>query len=105
MPNANFTPPPNEIWYRLTIQKGINRMSGMGSKPKTRERGAVVVEIFVPENDGTLNAVRQADSLSKHLGYYRDGFLELMTPSTVNVPFDTNLSKYKLNVRVPYRYK
>ena len=101
--NINFpNKPVDGIWYRLTVQHGINLMVGMANEPCTRELGAVVVQIFYPNNQNTLSAKRLADSLGSHFQYYRTGKLEFLTASIINVPEREN--GYQLNVRIPFRY-
>ena len=100
--NINFATPNDGIWYRLTVQHGINLMVGMADTPCTRELGAVVVQIFYPNNQNTLSAKRLADQIGSHFQYYRTGKLEFMTASIINVPQREN--GYQLNVRIPFRY-
>lgn len=100
--NINFTTPVDGIWYRLTVQHGINLMVGMADTPCTRELGAVVVQVFYPSNKRTESAKRLADSLGSHFQYYRTDKLEFMTASVINVPEREN--GYQLNVRIPFRY-
>lgn len=99
--NVNFNPPEG-TWYRLTVQHGVNLMVGMADKPCTRELGAVVVQIFYPNNRNTDSAKRLADQIGSHFQYYRIGKLEFLTASIINVPEREN--GYQLNVRIPYRY-
>ena len=99
--NVNFKPPLG-TWYRLTVQHGINLMVGMAATPCTRELGAVVVQIFYPNNQNTLSAKRLADQIGSHFQYYRTGKLEFMTASVINVPEREN--GYQINVRIPFRY-
>lgn len=99
--NVNFKP-PDGTWYRLTVQHGINLMVGMADTPCTRELGAVVVQIFYPNNQNTLSAKRLADQIGSHFQYYRTGKLEFMTASVINVPEREN--GYQINVRIPFRY-
>lgn len=100
--NINFETPSDGIWYRLTVQHGINLMVGMASEPCTRELGAVVIQVFYPNNRRTESAKRLADSLGSHFQYYRIDKLEFMTASIINVPQREN--GYQLNVRIPYRF-
>lgn len=100
--NVNFKTPADGLWYRLTIQHGINLMVGMADKPCTRELGAVVVQIFYPSNKVTRPAKIIADSLGSHFQYYSIDKLEFMTASLINVPEREN--GYQINVRIPYRY-
>lgn len=100
--NINFATPNDGIWYRLTVQHGINLMVGMADTPCTRELGAVVVQIFYPNNQNTLSAKRLADQIGSHFQYYRTGKLEFMTASVINVP--QREDGYQLNVRIPFRY-
>ena len=100
--NINFKTPLDGIWYRLTVQHGINLMVGMADTPCTRELGAVVVQIFYPNNQNTLSAKRLADQIGSHFQYYRTGKLEFLTASIINVPEREN--SYQLNVRIPYRF-
>lgn len=99
--NVNFKPPLG-TWYRLTVQHGINLMVGMADKPCTRELGAVVIQVFYPNNKQTGSIKRLADSLGSHFQYYRTGKLEFLTASIINVPEREN--GYQLNVRIPYRF-
>ena len=100
--NVNFQTPSDGIWYRLTVQHGINLMVGMADKPCTRELGAVVIQVFYPNNKQTSSIKRLADSLGSHFQYYRTGKLEFLTASIINVPEREN--GYQLNVRIPYRF-
>lgn len=100
--NVNFKTPSDGLWYRLTIQHGINLMVGMADKPCTRELGAVVVQIFYPSNKVTRPAKIIADSLGSHFQYYSIDKLEFMTASLINVP--QREDGYQINVRIPYRY-
>lgn len=100
--NINFKTPLDGMWYRLTVQHGINLMAGMADEPITRELGAAVIQIFYPNNTRTESTKRLADSLGDHFGYYRIETLELMTPSVINVPQREN--GYQINVRIPFRF-
>lgn len=100
--NRNFNTPADGLWYRLTVQHGVNLMVGMADTPCTRELGAVVVQIFYPNNQVTRPAKQVADSLGSHFQYYRTGKLEFMTASIINVP--QREDGYQLNVRIPFRY-
>lgn len=100
--NINFTTPSDGMWYRLTVQHGINLMVGMANEPCTRELGAVAIQIFYPNNRRTESAKRLADSLGSHFQYKRIDKLEFMTASVINVPEREN--GYQINVRIPYRY-
>lgn len=100
--NVNFETPSDGIWYTLTVQHGINLMVGMASEPCTRELGAVVVQVFYPNNKQTASIKRLADSLGSHFQYKQIGKLELMTASIINVPEREN--GYQLNIRIPYRF-
>lgn len=100
--NVNFETPSDGIWYRLTVQHGINLMVGMASEPCTRELGAVVIQVFYPNNKQIASIKRLADSLGSHFQYYRTGKLEFLTASVINVPEREN--GYQLNVRIPYRF-
>tara|TARA_R110002020_G_scaffold303734_1_gene519174 strand:+ start:2068 stop:2457 length:390 start_codon:yes stop_codon:yes gene_type:complete len=100
--NVNFKTPSDGIWYRLTVQHGINLMVGMASEPCTRELGAVVIQVFYPNNKQTASIKRLADSLGDHFQYYRTGKLEFLTASIINVPEREN--GYQINVRIPYRF-
>lgn len=100
--NVNFITPTDGIWYRLTIQHGINLMVGMADTPCTRELGAVAIQIFYPNNKRTESVKRLTDSLGSHFQYYRNGKLEFMTASVINVPEREN--GYQINVRIPFRY-
>ena len=100
--NKNFKTPSDGLWYRLTVQHGINQMVGMADKPCTRELGAVVIQLFYPNNITTRPAKQLADSLGDHFQYYRTGKLELLTASIINVPEREN--GYQMNVRIPYRF-
>lgn len=100
--NVNFQTPSDGIWYMLTVQHGINLMVGMGNEPCTRELGAVVVQVFYPNNKQTASIKRLADSLGSHFQYKQIGKLELMTASIIDVPEREN--GYQLNVRIPYRF-
>ena len=100
--NKNFKTPSDGLWYRLTVQHGVNLMVGMADKPCTRELGAVVIQIFYPNNRITRPAKQIADSLGNHFQYYSTGKLEFLTASIVNVP--ERKDGYQLNVRIPYRF-
>lgn len=100
--NINFDTPSDGMWYRLTVQHGINLMVGMGNEPCTAELGAVVIQIFYPNNKRTESVKRLADSLGDHFKYHSVDKLKLMTPSAINVP--KREDGYQINVRIPYRF-
>lgn len=100
--NVNFKTPDDGIWYRLTVQHGINFMAGMAATPYTRELGAVAIQIFYPHNSRTEPVQRLADSLGGHFQYTRIRGLELLTASVVNIP--EREDGYQINVRIPFRY-
>ncbi|OOR86635.1 hypothetical protein B0181_11595 [Moraxella caviae] len=101
--NINHTPPAQGLWQRLSIQTASSIMSGMADKPMTRQRGAVVVQVFGRLNTGESAIIAQADNIAQHLGYYSHEHLELLTPTVTTVGSDGDF--YQVNVRVPYRYK
>lgn len=100
--NVNFETPSDGIWYMLTVQHGINLMVGMGNEPCTAELGAVVIQIFYPNNKRTESVKRLADSLGNHFKYHSVDKLKLMTPSAINVP--QREDGYQINVRIPFRF-
>lgn len=102
--NVNYTPPTTGVWARVTIQGGINFMSGMADTPCTREVGTLIIQCFDRENMGTGNVKTFADNLAKHFAYYQTNNLELLAPSVIDVGFDPNTKFYQYNVSIPYRY-
>lgn len=78
-------------------------MSGMGDMPCTREVGTVIVQLFDRENTGTGNLKAYADSLARHLSYYKADKLELLTASVIDIGIDGR-EFYQYNVSIPYRY-
>lgn len=102
MENANFEIPESGLWYEVTIQHGMNYMSGMADKPMTRELGALVIQIFSPENTLTFEAKKMGDSLARHFQYYQKGKLTMLTASAHSVGL-TEVG-YQYNVRIPFRY-
>ena len=100
--NINFKTPLDGVWYRLTVQHGINLMVGMANEPCTRELGAVAIQIFYPNNKKTDMAMSMADAMGSHFQYKRIDKLEFLTASVINVPEREN--GYQINVRIPFRY-
>ena len=98
----NFQTPADGIWYTLTVQHGINLMVVWQANPAQGSWALWSVQIFYPNNKQTASIKRLADSLGGHFQYHRDGKLELMTASIINVPEREN--GYQLNIRIPYRF-
>lgn len=100
--NINFKVPSDGIWYRLTIQHGINVTVGMASKPCVRETGIVTIQVFYPNNKNTMSVKRLADSLGDHFQHHHVGNLKLRTSSANDVP--NREDGYQINVNIPYWY-
>lgn len=100
-PNSNFTPSSN-IWYRVSILPSSSKMVGMSDHPCTRETGICVIQIFGAENEGTKKIKTMADSLSKHLSYFKAGQLELLAASLQSV--GERDGYYQLNLNCSYRF-
>lgn len=98
--NVNFKTPSDGIWYRLTVQHGINIVVGMGSKPCVRETGIVTIQVFYPNNKNTLSVKRLTDSLGGHFQHHHIGKLKLRTASIIDVP--EREDGYQINVNIPY---
>lgn len=96
-----FFEPVGDVWFRLSLLTGLNEMSGMADQPMTREHGIVSIQIFDRRGDGVSRET--ADSLSRHLAYWREDALELLTPSTASVGL-TDESFYQTNLTIPYRF-
>ena len=100
--NANYKPPSSGVWVRVSVLGGINIMSGMADTPTTREVGTVIVQIFDRKGVGTTGVKQTADSIGKHLSYFKQDKLELLTASLSYVGGDDGFVQY--NISVPYRY-
>jgi len=61
--NRNFTPPKNQPWVAFSIRSGrVTEAAVSGIMP--RGIGFVFLQIFLPENAGTLPAREYADALA-----------------------------------------
>lgn len=102
--NFNFTTPLSGMWIKASVKPSTSFMSGMADKPCTREIGIFYIQIFNKENNGTGKQKAYADNLANHFEYYKIDKLELLTPTLVDVGFDSTVNAYQMNLQVPYRY-
>lgn len=99
--NRNFKP-PDGIWGRVTILGGINQVRSISNTPNILQQGTLVIQLFCPQDLGTVKIKIWSDSLAQYLKAKQLGRLELLAPSIINVPSNDGI--YQINVSVPYRY-
>lgn len=64
-PNVRFTPPVNAAWVRFRILPGPARIASVGARANLRRHeGTIVVEVFVPKNDGEGAAEGYCDQVA-----------------------------------------
>ncbi len=61
--NARFDPPTGETWIRTTLIPNEQRPSARGDNALTRADGFLVVDVFIPENQGPAEADTLADTI------------------------------------------
>lgn len=98
--NRNFKP-PDGIWGRVTILGGVNQVRSISNTPDILQQGTLVIQLFCPQDLGTVAIKQKADSLANHLQTRRFGRLELLAPSIINAGFH---DYYQINVSVAWRY-
>lgn len=98
--NRNFKP-PDGIWGRVTILGGINQVRSISNTPNILQQGTLVIQLFCPQDLGTVAIKQKADSLANHLQTRRFGRLETLTASIINAGFH---DYYQINVSVAWRY-
>ena len=98
--NRNFKP-PDGIWGRVTILGGVNQVRSISNTPNILQQGTLVIQLFCPQDLGTVAIKQKADSLANHLQTRRFGRLELLAPSIINAGFH---DYYQINVSVAWRY-
>ena len=81
---------------------GVNQVRSISDKPDIMQQGTLVIQLFCPQDLGTVAIKQKADSLAQHLKAKQLGRLELLAPSIINVPSNDGI--YQINVSVPYRY-
>lgn len=63
--NSRFEMPNNEIWIRLTIREGEARQASLGNYSfLKRYSGAIIIDVFVPEYQGTKDGREVADEIA-----------------------------------------
>lgn len=98
--NRNFKP-PDGIWGRVTILGGVNQVRSISDKPDIMQQGTLVIQLFCPQDLGTVAIKQKADSLAQYLKAKQLGRLELLAPSIINAGFH---DYYQINVSVAWRY-
>ena len=80
-----FTPPHVGVWCRFDIQHAPSIMAGMADRPYTRRPGQIVVQCFDRQFAGPAGVTELADAVVGHFAYWRQGNLECLEASLVDV--------------------
>lgn len=102
--NDPRTPPDDELWCMLTIQRGAGMPSVHGDTPRTRTLGRITCSVFAPADQGTGAAWGVIDTVAARFRATRDGGVAFFAPSIVRVgrrsgPF------WQANVHMPFVFE
>lgn len=99
--NKKFTKPNKEAWVRFSIGHSGAEQASVGDDPLHRHDGMVMIEVFVPLDDGEGAMDDLCDAAGAVFRDHRDQQgLRFRTPSVVNVgPTDT---WFKKDVLIPF---
>jgi hypothetical protein len=104
-PNVSFTPPADTPWLRFTITEGEAANAGFGgSQNLYRHPGNVIVQVFVPANEGDGRARSIADLVA---AVYRG---KRLTPGIrfFDAPYVNTVGRdgdwWQVNVICPFAY-
>lgn len=103
-PNVGYTPTPGTPWLRFTITEGEANTPAFGSGVVYRHPGNVIVQVFVPANEGDGRARSIADTVA---AVYRgkriaNGIRFFDAPYINNVGRDGDW--FQINVVAPFEY-
>jgi hypothetical protein len=104
LPDINFTP-PNETWVRFTMINSEGKQASIGSPSNNRFRriGLVYIQVFAPENKGSVDARTKADIAADiFISNGLSGF-HFYNVNAKNIGNDGN-GYYQINVTAEYRY-
>jgi hypothetical protein len=88
-------------WVRFTIITGTGNQKSTGSEKNLhRHTGILIVEIFIPLNQGDKEGLDIADKIQSYFIGFQSGGLVCRTPSLDQVGQSENW--FKLNVNVPF---
>jgi len=103
-PNVSFTPPADAPWLRFTITEGTANTPAFGSGVVYRHPGNVIVQVFVPANEGDGRARSIADTVA---AVYRG---KRLTPGIrfFDAPYVNTVGRdgdwFQVNVVAPFEY-
>jgi len=103
-PNVSFTPPADAPWLRFTITEGTASTTAFGSGVTYRHPGNVIVQVFVPTNEGDGRARSIADTVA---AVYRG---KRLAPGIrfFDAPYINNVGRdgdwFQINVVAPFEY-
>jgi hypothetical protein len=103
-PNVSFTPPQSAPWLRFQINEGNASTPAFGSGVVYRHPGNVIVQVFVPANEGDGRARSIADTVA---AVYRG---KRLTPGIrfFDAPYVNTVGRdgdwYQVNVICPFAY-
>lgn len=105
--NVRGAEPETEPFVSLTIIEGTGHQDTSGSTPLLRYEGEIVVAIFVPEREGTIEASQIADDVDAifrraSFSFGSSGRILCYVPSRVRIGVDEG-GFYQLQVRTPYQ--
>lgn len=63
-PNHRFDPPEAAPWLAVSLQTGETNPISLGPRGRDRTAFVLVVQVFLPEQTGTLQAYRVADDIA-----------------------------------------
>ena len=100
--NANFDPPDNANWCRLTIIPGNTDQVSIGAPSSNRERtaGVMIAQLFAPLNAGDGTIVGVADSIRAAFKRVTASGVTFETPKIVRVGRQHGF--WQINVACPF---
>jgi hypothetical protein len=103
-PNESFTLPAlAETWARFTVDIGDESQMDIGATSKTfRKHGALIVQLFAPQNKGSVDLLGKADVLSSVFRNWCGTIVSCQAASTRIVGVD-QFGWYQINVIIPFK--
>ena len=104
-PDSDFKKPNNESWVRFNMNESFGKQSSMGapSNNRFRHEGIIILQIFTPQGNSSLNARALADSaISIFLGKEANGirFFDV----TANTIGNDGHGWHQINVLISYQF-
>ncbi|HCF9053661.1 TPA: electron transfer flavoprotein subunit beta [Klebsiella pneumoniae] len=98
---GTYDPTGKAIWARLTNVTGVAGANEIGAGPVVHRTGVLIVQLFVPVNDGTVLITETADKIRELFEFQDDGRLSYFAVSC----YDAGEADgwYQINLQIPYR--